>query len=206
MTFVHDTICPSCNSSELVEVGGIPSGCYFAGNLISEPMEPSSLFECATCHLFSRIPRLNKLELDELYISALGRDWYSEDKDRTDFTLICSLVELNYPKGGRVLDVGCFDGALLGLLGNAFDKYGIELNSKARALAEERGVSVLGENFDALTSAQEKFDVVLAVDVIEHVHDPFDFMKDLLNVTKSDGLVVVSTGNTDSTSWRFLKS
>ena len=57
-----------------------------------------------------------------------------------------ALVKLLRPAGGRILDIGCADGLLLGKLGQGYETFGIETNEAIGRLASERGVVVLGRD------------------------------------------------------------
>ena len=46
--------------------------------------------------------------------------------------------------------------------------------------------------------------MVTAFDVIEHTHNPMDILAKLAGVTRDNGIVIVSTGNSDAPSWRLL--
>jgi 2-polyprenyl-6-hydroxyphenyl methylase/3-demethylubiquinone-9 3-methyltransferase len=110
-------------------------------------------------------------------------------------------------KGLRFLDIGCGGGILsepLARLGA--DVVGAdpsELNIEAaKAHAEESGVAVdyRATTAEALADAGERFDVVLAMEVVEHVADVNLFVKRCAEMVKPDGLMIAATLN------RTLKS
>jgi 2-polyprenyl-6-hydroxyphenyl methylase/3-demethylubiquinone-9 3-methyltransferase len=109
--------------------------------------------------------------------------------------------------GLRILDIGCGGGLLsepLARLGA--DVVGAdpgEANiASARLHAQETGVAVdyRQTTAEALADAGERFDVVLAMEVVEHVADLPLFVGRCAEMVKSDGLMVVATLN------RTLKS
>jgi SAM-dependent methyltransferase len=102
--------------------------------------------------------------------------------------------------GRRVLDYGCGDGALLGLIarrvGPGGAAVGFEPNDEARGLAgamlrrhglEARVVGTTGE----LESGD--LDVAVCAEVIEHVHDPEGLLREVHRVLKPGGRAVVTT-------------
>ena len=110
-------------------------------------------------------------------------------------------------KGLRLLDIGCGGGILsepLARLGA--DVVGAdpsELNVEAaRAHAEQTGVTVdyRATTAEALADAGERFDVVLAMEVVEHVADVNLFVRRCAEMVKPDGLMIAATIN------RTLKS
>ena len=74
--------------------------------------------------------------------------------------------------GRRVLDIGCGQGDLLGLLSaDAFDAHGIDASAEQVQVAHDAGLDqiVLGDFLDHPTSAPGGWDAVIATDVLEHL-------------------------------------
>src|SRR5882672_1100585 len=109
--------------------------------------------------------------------------------------------------GLRILDIGCGGGILsepLARLGAAVvGADPAEANiAAARLHAAEAGVSVdyRATTAEALADAGERFDVVLAMEVVEHVADVSLFIKRCAEMLKPGGLMIAATLN------RTLKS
>jgi 2-polyprenyl-6-hydroxyphenyl methylase / 3-demethylubiquinone-9 3-methyltransferase len=109
--------------------------------------------------------------------------------------------------GLRILDIGCGGGILsepLARLGaNVVGADPAEANIEAARLhAEENGVSVdyRATTAEALADAGERFDVVLAMEVVEHVADIGLFVRRCAEMVKPGGLMIAATLN------RTLKS
>ncbi len=96
-------------------------------------------------------------------------------------------------KGVRVLEIGCHDGYIIGNL--AKDGHfcvGVEPSVYADfASATYPDVRIHKGFFDRNTFADEKFDLILARHVVEHVRDPLDFMKAISDRLAPGGLVYV---------------
>ncbi|MCB1531435.1 MAG: bifunctional 2-polyprenyl-6-hydroxyphenol methylase/3-demethylubiquinol 3-O-methyltransferase UbiG [Alphaproteobacteria bacterium] len=98
-----------------------------------------------------------------------------------------------------ILDVGCGGGlvcepmARLGadVTGADADAVAIEV---AKAHAQESGLDITYENKPA-EELNKKFDVVLALEIIEHVDHPEDFVQSCAKLVKPGGLVIFSTLN-----------
>jgi methionine biosynthesis protein MetW len=100
--------------------------------------------------------------------------------------------------GGRLLDVGCSHGAVPAALQDRFDEvHGIDANPEGLALAEARGVRVQQANFERepLPYADETFDAVLCLEVIEHVLDPPALVREIHRVLRPAGRIYLSTPN-----------
>jgi 2-polyprenyl-6-hydroxyphenyl methylase / 3-demethylubiquinone-9 3-methyltransferase len=110
-------------------------------------------------------------------------------------------------EGLRLLDIGCGGGVLsepLARLGAAVvGADPAEANiAAARLHAAEAGVTVdyRATTAEALADAGERFDVVLAMEVVEHVADLSLFIKRCAEMVKPGGLMIAATLN------RTLKS
>jgi len=105
-------------------------------------------------------------------------------------------------KGLRILDIGCGAGILsepLARLGA--DMVGIDPAAEnieaARLHASESGVAVdyRATTAESLAEAGERFDVVLAMEVVEHVVDVPAFVATCASMVKPGGLLVMATLN-----------
>ena len=105
-------------------------------------------------------------------------------------------------EGLRILDIGCGGGLLcepmarMGaeVVGADASETNIEV---ARLHAAESGVSVdyRAETAEALADAGEQFDVILNMEVVEHVADMDLFIEKCAQMVKPDGLMFVATIN-----------
>lgn len=194
--------CRQCGSEALDDLGSIPPATMFAGQLLQPPWNGGSLHLCRRCHLAFRHPIRSEHEYERLYERASGTVWVSGAL-RTDQRLVRACIESSCTTTGKVLDVGCYDGSLLASLGPRFRKYGVEASAAAAQKARQNGVEIVGARIRDLASIAERFEVVCAVDVIEHVSDPRAFIAMLASRLSPSGSLVISTGTTDTRAWRF---
>lgn len=100
--------------------------------------------------------------------------------------------------GRRILDVGCASGLFLDQAGEfGYETHGIEQTAHNVEAARRSGHEVFAgtlEDFVARGVA-EPFDVVVCLEVVEHVPGPAEFMRQLAACARPGGLVVVSTPN-----------
>ncbi|MEW6582796.1 MAG: class I SAM-dependent methyltransferase [Actinomycetota bacterium] len=99
---------------------------------------------------------------------------------------------------GRVLDVGCAEGAAADLLraAGARELVGIELDAAAAALAAARYDLVLpGSAEDVVSRLDGAFDTVLCYDVLEHLVDPWRVLRHLRALAAPDARLHVSIPN-----------
>lgn len=101
------------------------------------------------------------------------------------------------PPEGRVLDLGCGSGALLGrLAGRAGYRVGVELSPAAARAAAEVADEVLNRPVtDDLPLTPGSFDVVVCADILEHVFEPAAVLSTAAHLCRPGGAVVVSVPN-----------
>ncbi|MCX7311689.1 MAG: bifunctional 2-polyprenyl-6-hydroxyphenol methylase/3-demethylubiquinol 3-O-methyltransferase UbiG [Hyphomicrobiales bacterium] len=115
--------------------------------------------------------------------------------------------KLDSMKGLRILDIGCGGG----LLSEPLARLGAEMvgvdpsNTNieaARAHAAQSGLAIdyRCATAEALAEAGEKFDIVLAMEVVEHVSDVSLFVESCASMVRPGGLMIAATLN------RTLKS
>lgn len=202
--------CPSCASTETRNIGPISGAYLFASHNLDEILEGGSLFTCNNCYLGFRFPLPSHDTLNELYRTSSIDHWQYDPTHRTDWTLSREwLTRLH--EGGRLLDVGCYDGAFKEVLDDNWHMEGIEINEHAIQIATERGVTIVSDDLSNLASmplykSSQKYEATVAFDVIEHVPDPRKLLKDMMNVTKQGGTLIIATGNRDALSWKLMGS
>lgn len=101
---------------------------------------------------------------------------------RADLAAVADAV----PRGARVLDIGCGDGALLDALraGKAVDGRGIELSGANVAAAVARGLSVVQGDADADLADYPSgaFDVAILSDALQAMRAPATVLAELLRI------------------------
>jgi methionine biosynthesis protein MetW len=90
------------------------------------------------------------------------------------------------PKGSRVLDLGCGDGALLAYLRDerGCSGYGIELDDAKVLACAQRGVNVIQRNLEEGLHIFEdnSFDVVLQLDTLQHLRNTETLLRETARV------------------------
>ena len=110
--------------------------------------------------------------------------------------------------GLRILDIGCGGG----LLSEPMARLGAEVVGAdaaprnipvARIHAEQSGLTIDYRNTtaEALAAAGERFDVVLNMEVVEHVADPLAYLTACHDLLKPGGLMICSTLNRNAKSF-----
>ncbi len=130
---------------------------------------------------------------------------------------ICDQIAAEYDRdltaplpfaGLRILDIGCGGGLLsepMARLGA--DVVGADAAARnipvAQLHAEQSGLTIDYRHTTAedLANAGEQFDVVLNMEVVEHVSDPLAYLTACHNLLKNEGLMICSTLNRNPKSY-----
>ena len=110
--------------------------------------------------------------------------------------LITSLLETCYPRAGqlRILDIGCGTGAMLDDLKPFGDVVGADFSPEALQFCVTRGAPAELARADVrrLPFADSSFDVVTAMDIIEHIDDDKAAASEIFRVLKPGGRLLVT--------------
>ncbi|MBI5849282.1 MAG: glycosyltransferase [Nitrospirae bacterium] len=114
-----------------------------------------------------------------------------------------ALVKNRIP-AGKVLEIGCAGGATGKSLKEkmAIDSYvGIELSEEAAGIARQHLDKVIVADIERTDLQKDHglkhsdFDLLVVLDVLEHLYDPWDVLKELTDFIKPGGHIVVSLPN-----------
>jgi SAM-dependent methyltransferase len=106
--------------------------------------------------------------------------------------------------GGRLLDVGCAYGFFLEEAKPYFEVHGVELAEDAAAHCRRRGLDVAtGVADEALLERLGALDVIVLLDVIEHLPAPQETLALCAKYLKPGGIIVLTTGDFGSASARL---
>ena len=106
--------------------------------------------------------------------------------------------------GARMVDLGCGPGAM----GERGESFGVDIVAVDRNSAVYQGKHPFVElDFDAPSFAEVlgvgAFNLVLAVEVIEHVESPIGFLRNVARLLAKNGVAVITTPNVDSLAARL---
>ncbi len=170
----------------------------------------------------------SSVDLDEIArFSSAKQDWWDPKGEwgplhtlnPSRIAYICDAIENTFGncqkrKGAlsklSILDVGCGGGLACEPLAKLGAKVtGLDVSEEAlkiaRAHAEEEGLKIdyVASTIEDFATKKRSFDVVLALEVLEHVADINSLLKSAATLLKPNGILVASTVNRTTKSYLF---
>lgn len=117
-------------------------------------------------------------------------------------------IEKIKPEKGKLLEIGCAAGYFLQVARErGWNAFGLELSEAAAEFGRKQlGLAIETGTVETTHYPNESFDVIVGMDVIEHVPDPHLFVKRASELLKPEGLLRLATPNAASLAARLRKS
>ena len=137
--------------------------------------------------LASRTIPVGPMDTHEYERLAEYEEWYWWHRARQ--TIVQTLLRRYAPRGARILDVGCGTGATTQSLSEFGQVVGLDVGMDALRFAHRRGVPVAGSVAAPLAVRSNAVDVIVALDVLEHLPDDRGAACEMLRVLAPRGRV-----------------
>jgi len=140
-------------------------------------------------------PKLKKESVEEHFDEIAHQYDYWKQKNSYYYSNIKALISRIIPPGGSVLEVGCGTGEILASM-KPKRGVGIDISKKMIELASKKFpqhtfIHSPIENLEL----DEKFDYIIMVDVVDHVHDVMDVFHNLYHFCHPKTQVILTTIN-----------
>jgi SAM-dependent methyltransferase len=202
-TSARPSACRLCGGTQIRSLGPVADGDLFAGNVVSPPIAGGELWHCSRCESSFRHPILSLDSYARLYEAGASGQWCGDER-RLDLQLIRSIIA-ECPTARDILDVGCGSGDFLAALPGNLVKCGIEPSVEAAAEASAKCIRIAAKSLELLP-AEARFHVITLIDVIEHVPEPALLLEVAARHLRPGGIIVVSTGDPQSSACRVFQS
>lgn len=92
-----------------------------------------------------------------------------------------------------VIDIGCGYGSVsYELIKRGHHVAAVEINKEAIDVLKAKGFEVFERDISKPLNISKKFDIVLILDVLEHLFDPYSLLKEAKKITNPGGVIIVS--------------
>ena len=123
-----------------------------------------------------------------LAIAEYNHWWFQSRRSIMEYIFWKNIAK----KDLRILSVGCGTGAELEHLSTFGKVTGIDIDPEVVRFCKAKGFQVIESDILASDLPQESFDVVVAMDVIEHIKDDFKVVAALKKLLKKDGKLLIT--------------
>jgi 2-polyprenyl-3-methyl-5-hydroxy-6-metoxy-1,4-benzoquinol methylase len=154
------------------------------------------ILECARCGMVSSRPTLSAEEILERYADVVDEAYLSEEEGRRQlFEWLLHVMSGYAVRGGRLLEIGSNVGLFLDTARAAgWRPRGIEPSEWAVEVGRERfGVELEQKTLEELDEPTASADAIVLLDVLEHVVDPLEALRQLRPLVDDEGILVLST-------------
>lgn len=179
--------------------------------------ETGAIVRCLRCDVVYKDPFPKPETLRKGYEESIDEQYLALLPERqATFARVLSVVE-RYRRDGdgkgktrkkpRLLDVGCAEGTLLALARKrGFVVMGVEPNKHfVRWAWKHQKLRILQGSVYNRRLKKNSYDIITLLDVIEHVHNPRDFLRRCYNLLAPGGVLLVSTPDMGSWIARAMK-
>jgi 2-polyprenyl-3-methyl-5-hydroxy-6-metoxy-1,4-benzoquinol methylase len=154
--------------------------------------------QCRRCGMVSALPTLGAEEIVDNYRQVVDEQYLVEEDSRRElFGWIADALGGYLVPGRRLLEVGANMGLFLSVARDrGWDARGVEPSKWAVEEGKQRfGVALERGSVEELEAAPGSADVVVMLDVLEHLVDPLGALRRLNPALDREGLLVLSTVN-----------
>ncbi|MBU2645557.1 class I SAM-dependent methyltransferase [bacterium] len=169
--------------------------------VVEEDQQPYNVLKCKNCSLVFVWPHPPHVELETHYDNGYYDEWISRQKARRQGMWRKRLKKVaKFKSSGYLLDVGCGEGAFLGLAQKkGWQVSGTEISAfAARYASEALNTDIFCGDLLSAHFKENYFDVVTMWHVLEHVDDPKKYLSEIQRILKPDGLFVLAVPNVNN--------
>lgn len=189
--------------------------CEIQQHEVIHDFSPFRVVRCGICGLAFLSPRLKESELRKIYDSEAYFSTYSgpnlayTEQEKSLFLTYLSLVKILKKEGvledvESLLEIGCGPGLFLKAISGEVDhSIGVDLSefarSRAKAYCEESYATIYE------LPPGKSFDLIVALNLIEHLYDPVSFLRDCATRLIRGGFVFLATPKFDGFWYKILR-
>ena len=205
---MHDAMCPVCGKSQSIIFAKASDLEYFTTDKIYTYLQ---CYSCKLVYLESPpVDELNVIYPENYYSYSVsdGISYPEKIKRWLDSRLFQRLLRQIPGEKLRVLDIGGGSGWMLSLLREIsrrkVETHELDIDERARQKAETAGHKFHCKRIEEFKSSLS-FDLIFALNIIEHVVDPIKVLEIAKQMLSPDGLILIKTPNIDTMDCRLFQ-
>ena len=177
----------------------------------------NQIVNCKSCGLMYANPRTKEVDSvlienydPEFVLSAIvNQDSQRLEKEALqvkDYEKTRAFLDKHYPQKGKLIEVGSGLGYLLNFFKeDGWNVLGFEPNvGMCRYAESEFGIKIIPTILEKAELEDRSVDVVLMMQVLEHVSDPYSTLKEVYRILKPGGIFVMETPRYDTLMFKLL--
>lgn len=149
------------------------------------------VYHCSNCDLYQIPNMVNDVYYDDYLMSVS----FSEKLNRLQEQQLKNICEYTL-NNDNFLEIGCGDGNFLQKAASVFSyTLGIEPSKKFYDICNEKKLNVKNVYFDNDIKFTNKFDVIVSRQVFEHLENPMNMLKNMVDLLDDDGIIFLDVPN-----------
>jgi SAM-dependent methyltransferase len=169
-----------------------------------ENYQKAHLVKCNNCGFVFCGPIPSLKELDDCYDRYERNDYLSKVTIKRYNELLDRFEP--YRKTNKLLDVGCGVGYFLeAAKKRGWEVYGTEYTDQAMDICNGKGIKMNKGKLDPSHYELGAFDIVTSFEVLEHINNPMEEVKNFYKTLRSGGLLYFTTPNFNAFERYYLK-
>ena len=184
------------------------SNCLLCGSSDIRPKKKytdSYLVACHQCD-FIFVERIPSEEELIAHYNNYGRNDFLSPITVKRYHEILDFLE-PYRKTNQIIDVGCGIGHFLEVAKErGWEVHGTEYTDDAISICKAKGIKMTQGPLQIDNYSKGQFDVIISIEVIEHINNPNDELKRFNAILRKGGAVYITTPNFNSMSRYYLRN
>lgn len=165
-----------------------------------------SIDRCKNCDFIFMNPQFSKSTIKSFYTEDYYKgnseySYYDERESERHSRFVWDKrinIIRKYQKSGNFLDIGSSFGGFLNAAQPFFNVHGIEISDYAAKESQKKfGDKIHHGTVENHNFKNDFFNVITMIEVIEHLVNPKEIIKNCFNLLKKDGILVLQTANMD---------
>ncbi len=166
---------------------------------------PFDIYRCEICHFEKQYPVPQNPDdyYDEAYYTGSADFSYQDERSKIDFhryvwNARIKRIASHLPPPGDFLDVGCAFGGLVEEASKfGYRAQGLDVSEFSIAEGKSRGLTIHRGTLESHPFAENSFDVITLIEVIEHLSDPQRVVHEISRLLRPGGVLVCQTADFD---------